>query len=149
MEYVMESTWTLRFSLLLKVLIDGCFVFSLLQHRVLPAAARAVKWQYQTPPRMYCFLVRTFTKHSRHAWSACELGYFTYVLCLGKNCWYRWSWAGPCAHEHAPLRFCSFPFFFGFFLSFFLSLWPFVSLWNLQSCKESIAWSTCLCVLFI
>jgi hypothetical protein len=35
MEYVMESTWTLRFSLLLKVLIDGRFVFSLLQHRVL------------------------------------------------------------------------------------------------------------------
>lgn len=38
-----------------------------------------------------------------------------------------------------------FPFFVFFFLSFFLSLWPFVSLWNLQSYKESIAWSTCLC----
>jgi hypothetical protein len=43
----------LVFSLLLKVLIDGCFVFSLLQHHVLPAAARAGKWQYQRPPRMY------------------------------------------------------------------------------------------------
>ncbi len=69
----------LAFSLLLKVLIDSCFVFSLLQHRVLQLQQEQSNGSNKGPKNV-CFLVRTFTKHSRHTWSACELGYFTYVL---------------------------------------------------------------------
>ncbi len=121
----------LAFSLLLKVLIDSWFVFSLLQHRVLQLQHKQSNGSNKGPKNV-CFLVRTFTKHWRHTWSACELGYFTCVLCiaafaLGKNCWYGWSWAG---HVHMSMRHSGLPNGVGcaqwlpFFLSLSLSVFP-------------------------
>jgi hypothetical protein len=103
----------LAFSLLLKVLIDSCFVFSLLQHRVLQLQQEQSNGSNKGPKNV-CFLVRTFTKHSRHTWSACELGYFTYVLYIaafalektvdmaGAGLGTRHSWPVPA--WHVPLR---------------------------------------------